>query len=236
EEPEVRSLYSVVGQAPGNGAGFSLSGSNQAEITVLLVSRADRSRSAADIAEDIRTSLEGQYPGAKIQVGMPNAFGFGGFAGAPIQVQIQGTDPQTVDGLSRDVQAAIATVPGAVDLDNSDDNVQPQLRAKIDWTRAADLGVSARDAGAALRAALDGFTSNGNQSRQPDTSATPIRILTGNASQTTPADVRRLPISTSGGGVVELGQFTTLTQASIPTSIDHVNRLRSVTIGVNAGD
>ncbi len=166
EEPEVRSLYTVVGQAPGNGAGFSLGGSNQAQITVLLVSRADRTRSAADIAEDIRTSLEGQYPGAKIQVGMPNAFGFGGFAGAPIQVQIQGTDPQTVDRLSRDVQAAIASVPGAVDLDNSDDNVQPQLRAKIDWTRAADLGVSARDAGSALRAALDGFTSNGNQFRQ----------------------------------------------------------------------
>ncbi|MBV9355872.1 MAG: efflux RND transporter permease subunit, partial [Chloroflexi bacterium] len=234
--PEVRSLYSVVGQAPGNGAGFTLSGSNQAQITVLLVPRADRGRSSAAIAEDIRTHLEGQYPGAKLQVGMPNAFGFGGFAGAPIQVQIQGTDPQTVDRLSRAVQAAIAAVPGAVDLDNSDDNVQPQLRAKIDWTRAADLGVSARDAGNALRAALDGFTANGNQFRPPGTSAIPIRILTSNASQTTPADVRRLPISTSSGSVVELGQFTNLTQVTIPTSIDHVNRLRSVTIGVNAGD
>jgi hydrophobic/amphiphilic exporter-1 (mainly G- bacteria), HAE1 family len=35
---------------------------------------------------------------------------------------------------------------------------------------------------------------------------------------------------------VELGQFATFEQARIPTAIKHVNRLRSVTIGVNAGE
>ena len=37
-------------------------------------------------------------------------------------------------------------------------------------------------------------------------------------------------------GPVELGQFATLEQTRIPTSIQHVNRLRSVTIGVSPGD
>jgi HAE1 family hydrophobic/amphiphilic exporter-1 len=36
-------------------------------------------------------------------------------------------------------------------------------------------------------------------------------------------------------GLVQLGQFTEFEQARIPTSIEHVNRLRSVTIGVSAG-
>jgi len=99
---------------------------------------------------------------------------------------------------------------------------------------AADLGISARDAGTALRSALDGFTSNANQFRQTGRASIPIRILTTDPTQTTPADIQRLPVSGSKG-VVQLGQFTTFEQARIPTSIDHVNRLRSVTIGVSAG-
>jgi HAE1 family hydrophobic/amphiphilic exporter-1 len=165
---------------------------------------------------------------------MPNAFGFGGFSGAPIQVEVQGSDPAVVDRLATQVQQQVATVPGAVGLENSNDNLQTQLRAKIDWTRAADLGVNARDAGTALRTALDGFTSNANQYRQTGQTSIPIRIMTIDSTQTTPADIQRLPV-TGTKGVVQLGQFTTFEQARIPTSIAHVNRLRSVTIGVSAG-
>jgi HAE1 family hydrophobic/amphiphilic exporter-1 len=165
---------------------------------------------------------------------MPNAFGFTGFGGSPTQVQVQGPDADTVDRLSREVQQVVATAPGAVGIDNSNDNLQQQLRTKIDWTRAADLGVSARDGGNALRAALDGFTSNNNQYRQAGKSSIPIRVLTTNAGTMTPAQISRLPVSGTKG-VVELGQFTTFQQVGIPTTIQHVNRLRSVTIGVSPG-
>ncbi|HLZ25839.1 MAG TPA: efflux RND transporter permease subunit [Chloroflexota bacterium] len=232
--PEVRGLFSIVGQANVPGAAGALSGTNQAQMTVLLVPRAERQRSSADLAEDVRQRFEGHFPGAKIRVGMPNAFGFGGFGGAPIQVQVQGSDPAVVDRLATQLEQQIATVPGAVGLENSNDNLQTQLRAKIDWTQAADLGVSARDAGTALRSALDGFTSNANQFRQTGQTSIPIRVLTADPTQTSPADIQRLPVSGSRG-VVQLGQFTTFEQARIPTSIEHVNRLRSVTIGVSAG-
>src|SRR5262249_48534752 len=96
------------------------------------------------------------------------------------------------------------------------------------------LGVSSRDAGTALRTALDGFTSTGNQYRQTGKSSIPIRVLTTDAAHASSQDISRLPV-TGSRGVVELGQFATLEQAQIPTSIQHVNRLRSVTIGVNAG-
>jgi hydrophobic/amphiphilic exporter-1 (mainly G- bacteria), HAE1 family len=231
--PEVRSLFSIVGASSGDSPA-DIGGTNQAQITALLVPRGERGRAAADVAEDVRKRFEGRYPGAKLRVGLPNAFGFGGFGGAPIQVQVQGTDPLVVDRLASEVQQQVATVPGAVGLENSNDNLQTQLRAKIDWTRAADLGINARDAGTALRSALDGFTSNANQFRQTGHTSIPIRILTADPSQTTPADIERLPVSGTKG-VVQLGQFTSFEQTRIPTSITHVNRLRSVTIGVSAG-
>jgi HAE1 family hydrophobic/amphiphilic exporter-1 len=233
--PELRGIYSIVGVSGAGGAAVSAtSGSNQAQITALLVRPGERSRSVAEIAEDMRLRLEGQYPGAKLRVSMPNAFGFTGFGGAPTQIQIQGSDAATVDRRSREVQQVVATVPGAVGIDNSNDNLQPQLRTKIDWTRAADLGVTARDGGTALRAALDGFSSNNSQFREPGKSSIPIRVLTANAENMTPTQISRLPVSGSKG-VVELGQFTTFEQVGIPTTITHVNRLRSVTIGVSPG-
>src|SRR5262249_45402972 len=112
--PEVRSLYSVVGASSTGGAPLSLGGTNQAQITALLVARPDRARSAAELAEEVRLRLDNHYPGAKLRVGMPNASGFGGYGGAPIQVQVQGTDPATVDRLAGQVQKAVSAVPGAV--------------------------------------------------------------------------------------------------------------------------
>src|SRR5262249_26319872 len=113
--------------------------------------------------------------------------------------------------------------------------VQTQLRVKVDWTRAADLGVAARDAGATLRTALDGYTATANQYRQAGSKSVPIRVLTTNAGTLTPDQIAQLPVP-GAHGLVKLGQFTTFTSANVPTSIQHVNRQRSVTIGVNAGD
>jgi HAE1 family hydrophobic/amphiphilic exporter-1 len=233
--PEVRSLYSVVGRsATGSTNGALGGGSNQAQITALLVARAERNRSVAVLAEDVRQRLEGQHPGAKLRIGMPNAFGFGGFGGAPIQVQVQGSDPAVVSRLATQIQQVAAAVPGAVGIDNSDDNLQTQLRARVDWTRAADLGVTPRDAGAVLRTALDGFTANATQFRQAGKSSIPIRVLTADAAHTSTSDIARLPVN-GVRGPVELGQFVTFERVRIPTAIAHVNRLRSVTVGVNAG-
>jgi HAE1 family hydrophobic/amphiphilic exporter-1 len=166
---------------------------------------------------------------------VPNAFAFGGFGNPPVQVQVQGSDPATVDATARRIEQAVRTVPGAVGIDNSNDDLQTQIRAKVDPVRAADLGVSPRDAGAALRAALDGFSSNASQYRQPGARAIPIRVLAEDAGTLTQQDISQLPIAGSKG-LVKLGQFTTLQETSVPTSIQHVNRLRSVTISVNAGE
>jgi HAE1 family hydrophobic/amphiphilic exporter-1 len=51
----------------------------------------------------------------------------------------------------------------------------------------------------------------------------------------TQAQIARLPVL-GVRGVVDLGQFTTFEQVRIPTTIQHVNRLRSVTISLSPGN
>lgn len=65
----------------GGGPGGSTTGGNQAQLTVLLVPTHDRARSSSAIGNELRTVLSNAAPSAKIQVGLPNAFGFGGFGG-----------------------------------------------------------------------------------------------------------------------------------------------------------
>ncbi|HEY3061224.1 MAG TPA: efflux RND transporter permease subunit [Chloroflexota bacterium] len=234
--PEVRNVFTAAGQAVGSGGPNSvLPSNNLAQVAALLVGRHERHRTSSALAEDMRRQLETRIPGGKIRIGLPNAFGVGGFGGAPVQVQIQGPDPATVDQLARHIEQAVHAVPGAVGIDNTNDNVQTQLRARFDSSRAADLGVNARDAGTAVRAAIDGVTSNASRYRPSGKSAIPIRVLTESGSQMTLDQLARLPIA-SPRGVVNLGQVVTLEQARIPTTIQHVNRLRSVTIAINAGE
>lgn len=227
--PEVHTVYTVVGQT---GGFFGASTSrNQAQIAALLVPPHERHRASVEVGAEIRQAVAARLPAAKVQIGLPNAFGFGGFGGQPIQVQVQGVEPTTLNALAAQVEQVVRAVPGTASVQNSNDNVQTQLRARIDWARAADLGVTPQAAGVALRAAIDGFRSNGLQFHRPGQSAIDIRVLNANASVATVEDLRALPVATSTGGIVQLGQFTRLEQVEIPTRINHVNRLRSVTIG-----
>jgi HAE1 family hydrophobic/amphiphilic exporter-1 len=227
---EVRTVYSVVGSTSGGGPGGSRTGSNQAQLTVLLVPTHDRTRSSTTIGNDLRTVLSSAAPAAKIQVGLPNAFGFGGFGGQPIQVQVQGQDPATVDRLATQVEQVLQSVPGAASVRSSNEDVQPRLRVTVDWKRAADLGVTVQHAGTALRTALDGWTSSSNQLHRAGQTAMDIRILSADAGTIKARDIGSLPILSTNGQIVQLNQFATISQVSTPTSIKRVNRLRAVTI------
>src|SRR5262249_6067302 len=143
ERHEGQSIYSVVGQSGGDAAGASTSG-NTPPITAPLVPPHDRAPASDQIRAALPHPPAHARPTAKIQIGLPNAFGFGGFGGQPIQVQVQGPDPATVDQLALQVQHVLEQVPGASAVRSSNDNLQTQIRATIDWRRAADLGVTAQ--------------------------------------------------------------------------------------------
>src|SRR5439155_7155889 len=90
---------------------------------------------------------------------------------------VQGVDPAAVDRLATQVEQSLRGVPGLVGVRNSNENRQTQVRATIDWARAADLGVTPQAAGTALRTAIDGFTSNTSQYRPAGKTAMNIRVL-----------------------------------------------------------
>src|SRR5207245_306180 len=136
------------------------------QITALLVRPHERRRSSQQIGNGLRDSFSRTIPSYRLQIGYPNAFGFGGYGGQPIQVLVNGIGsgpPGVLDDYAAQIEAAVRAIPSAANVQSSNQSRQTQVRAKVDWGRAADLGVTPQAAGIALRTAIDGFKSNATQ-------------------------------------------------------------------------
>jgi HAE1 family hydrophobic/amphiphilic exporter-1 len=212
--PEVRGIYT------------SVSG-DSAQIYAFLVATTDRQRSSTALADVFRNELGQGIPGARVQTGVPNAFGFGGGSQA-IQIDVAGPNPDVLNTLVDQVTTVVQKTPGAVDVNNTNQHVMAQYTVSVDRTRAADLGVTAQSAAASLGAAVNGTTVAAFQ--RAGQSNVDIRLIAGDRFRASPQNLAGLPLQSTNGTMVSLGQIGTITRAAAPTSIFHYNRVRSVTI------
>ncbi|HYY89493.1 MAG TPA: efflux RND transporter permease subunit [Chloroflexota bacterium] len=230
--PEVRLVYSNTGSANENF--FGATGGDTSRLYVLLTPKTDRERTSAELADDFRQHLAADIPNATLRIGLPNPFGFGGFGNQPIQVAVRGPNPEVLNALVDQVTAAVRSVPGAVDVNNDNEKVQRELLVTVNRPRAADLGVTAQQAAAALRTAVDGTVVS--KFRAPGQDDVDVRVVADNASfQSRPENLGSLPLLSSRGTIVMLGQLGEITTSTAPTQVKHVARERSVIVNASAG-
>ncbi|HEX6511543.1 MAG TPA: efflux RND transporter permease subunit, partial [Chloroflexota bacterium] len=228
--PEVKQVISTVGASTGQSISLTPKG-DTALIRVLLVPPRQRRRSAAELADDMGANLSQDIPGVKLRAGLQNAFGFGGFGSQPIQVAVRGPNPGVLNGLVEQVTAAVKSTPGAVDVNNANENVQPEFVIRVDRDKAAGLGITAQQASSVLRTAVDGTLVS--KYRRPGQDDVDIRLLADDAFQATPGNLASLPLLSSKGAIVSLGQIGTISSGAAPTEIDHVDRDRSVIVNAS---
>ena len=122
-----------------------------------------------------------------------------------MQLQVRGSDIAELTALARKVESIVQSVPGTRDVTSSGLDGQPEVVLRLDRGRAADLGVSAVSAASALRTALSGSVVT--QYRQEGSRAVDVRVLVGNGDIGQVDEVLSLPISTTSGRIVQLGQI-----------------------------
>lgn len=130
---------------------------NQAEITVSLVPRTQRTASQWQIMDEVRRALE-WTPG--VTLGVPKEMGGtarGGTA-APVMVRLSGNDIKRLDAVASDLLKHLDGIPGVTDLYKDWALELPELRVLLDPERIAELGLSARLTAATVHQALDGHT------------------------------------------------------------------------------
>ncbi|MCV2367175.1 efflux RND transporter permease subunit [Roseateles oligotrophus] len=225
ELPEVRYTVTTIN------SGFA-AGKIYGAIYVRLASRAERSRSVADLAQPMRDKLAA-VPAITITNIGPTDLG----GGKSLQFSIQGADLGELERLSRQIQAEISKIPGLVDLDSSLKANRPLIAIEVKRDAAADAGLNVNALAGSLRTLLAG-TTVGNW-RALDGENYDVIVRLGPAGRKALADLQQLPINVSAAAdgsarVVRLSQVAEIRESSGPSQINRRDMSREITIDANA--
>jgi hydrophobic/amphiphilic exporter-1 (mainly G- bacteria), HAE1 family len=208
-------------------------GASQGQIRLSLVPAAKRKRSNSRIASDLRRLLNGKIAGMTIRTRAPQ----GQFllerllaSEEGIVVEARGFDLQTLGALSRQVQQAVADVPGVTDVDVSRKAGVPELDIRVDREKVANLGLSVRDVTEVIETAMAGskageYRVHGNSYR--------ILVQLEDAERRSVDEVLDLTLNTPSGEQVSLRNLVQASYSRGPILIDRKDQQRLVTIKAN---
>jgi hydrophobe/amphiphile efflux-1 (HAE1) family protein len=204
---------------------------NVGNIYVRLVNPEDREASQGDLMERVREDvIAHQDKALRLNVVEVARFSGTGQSSQGIQYTLAGPDLDQLAKYAQVVETALRAHPGATDVDSSLVLGKPELVARVDRGRAAELGLTVADVATSLRLLVGGQkVSNYEEGgEQYD-----VRLR---ASPEYRADAEGLALLSIGtaNGPVPLSDVVTLTPDTGPSSISRLNRQRQVTLAASA--
>jgi multidrug efflux pump len=207
-------------------------------IAGLVLQPWDARRRTADDIQPLMQRAFGSVPGTRIAVfqqpPLPGPQGLG------VQFVIETTEPfARLNDVSAAVMDAALKSGAFVYLDSDLKYDKPQTELIIDRDKVASFGLTMRDVGSALTAALGGgfvnyFSLSGRAYQVVPQVAQAARL---NAGQ-----LQNYYIRTAAGSTIPLGTIASLQNSVVPESLNHVQQLNAATItaipapGLTSGD
>lgn len=128
---------------------------NQAEMTVVLSPRTERTASIWNIMENVREDIE-RIPGITLLILREKGGTARSTTAAPIDIRISGKDVRELDRLGSEVLAMLRDIPGTNNLYRSWAVDTPEARIVIDRARASELGLTGTTIANATYEAIEG--------------------------------------------------------------------------------
>jgi HAE1 family hydrophobic/amphiphilic exporter-1 len=203
---------------------FGSTGSNVGTMNLILKDKTRRRHSVAEIDAGIR-STAATIPGLKVRTedrSMTTMMG----GGAAVEVDITGHDLAIADSLSRQIIAAIDTIPGLVDLKSSREPGKPEIQLVIDRQKAALFGLTPYQIGSALRTQVEGTAASQFRLAGKEYDMM-VRLRPDQRNSIT--DITGLSVN-GPMGTVPLGNLVTVRTGTSPLEIEHKNTARIVRI------
>jgi HAE1 family hydrophobic/amphiphilic exporter-1 len=237
KHPEVIYAYSTVGSSDGSGT------IDTGSIYLKLKPKKERARSQQQVAVLLRQEIR-NIAGADAYLA---GSGAGGGGGKQVQVQVRGDDLQALNLAAIQIENSMRSVPGATDIGLSTRGQRPELKVALDRSLAATLGFSPADVANALRSGFAGVKAG--EWVDPTGRTRDVTVRLAPEARASAADVENLPLiprtitSEQPGNpatqqptqtsIVPITQIAAVTKAFGPTSIDHYNRDKIITVGAN---
>lgn len=218
EIAEVRQVFATVGV---NGDPL------KANLRVKTTRKAERERGLIDIKADTRQRLAG-IPLVKAVVTDPE-FMQGAPPQAPVSVYLRGDDMDALQRLSEEVTARIRQIPGTVDVDSTLEGGQPEMVARVNRERAADLGFDVGTVAMQLRGMVEGVVPT---KLREDDKEYDIRVRLAPEFRNDFQYIARAPLYSPRGGLVRTSDIASIEPGVGPTNIEREQRRRQAKIDV----
>jgi HAE1 family hydrophobic/amphiphilic exporter-1 len=224
QSADVKAETATAGAYLGQLSGF-INDASVGQIDVFLRSRRGQSTAqwAASFQNDIAKAV-----GAAAVTAVPATSTTGG-NGQPIDEIIAATTGSPA-GVAAKVLDALRATPGAIDVTSSDSANSPQYEISFDRDRARVLNVSVGTAATAIEAAFAGDLAT--QFTGPD-GLKDVLVTYPLSSQNSIEGVLAIPIRTTGGNIIHVGDIAKLTPQPAPPIILRINRKDVIYLGAN---
>lgn len=205
---------------------------NLARIYVRMTPLDERDLTQFQVMALARDKVLKKYSAGNLRTSVAPVAAIGGSAqqNADIAFMLQGPNLEKLNEYSQHLLAKLKQMPGVVDADSSLIFGKPELRARIDRPRAADLGVSVADIAQSLRLLVGGdqistFNDGGEQYE--------VHIRAQEGFRTDREGISQLNVPSTRVGSIGLDSVATLEESTGPTQIERVARQRQVMLTAN---
>jgi HAE1 family hydrophobic/amphiphilic exporter-1 len=223
--PEVRTVFASIN-------------AGRANFYIALTPLDRRKVSQQELIRNARAFVR-KFPDARISVsggtdlsGSSSASGGrrGGGGSNRVQLLIQGPEIEQLQTYVNGLLEKVRTIPGIADANTNFEATAPELRVRIDRTRAADLGVSIDSLASSLRLLVGG--DEVSKYREGDDQFS-VKLRLEERFRNNPATMGDLLIPGEGGRPLKVSDVATLALEPGPADIDRYNRQRQISLNAN---
>jgi HAE1 family hydrophobic/amphiphilic exporter-1 len=218
EVPEVRQVFSTIGYQ---------GETRKSVLRVRTTPKSGRRRGLEQIKADLRQRFAG-VPFAEVRVMNP-PFIQGAPNEAPIQIYVRGDNLEDLQRVSDEIVRRTKAMRGAVDVNSTLVGGQPEMVARVDRGRAADMGFSVGAVAVQLRGMVEGIVPSRyrDAGKQYD-----IRLRLAPEFRNDVGAIARAPIYSPRGSGIRVGDIVRMEPGIGPARIQREQRRRQARIDV----
>ena len=227
--PDLESEITNAGGFNSAYAGFILEG-NIGQINVYLKQK--RKQSTVHWLQYI-SNLGHQYAPNAVTLAKPASDPTQGGPTQPIDELVSLTDGGDPSAQAVRIRQALQQTPGAIDVNDSAENLLPQVSVIFDRAMARALGVSVGTASIAVRAAFGGAVATELESPN---GLVEVEVIYPRDTMNSLANILAIPLRAANGSIVRVGDIAHLEQAPTPVVITRTNRADVVHVDATVAD
>jgi len=229
---EVAEIHTTVGA----GEDALSSGANLSQVDVLLVDRSKRGQSAQVFSKQVEKSLHETFPEAKFEASVVGLFG--NADDAPVQIILKSHDVKSLEHFAQEIVDTLKRIPGLVNVNVSNMEKTPQINIIPNRRLMAQFGVTTEVMASSLQSAFGGNTDNKLVEGDDDYV---VNVVYDRFNRRSIEDVQALPIPSSSGKAVRLGQVASVREELSRSSLERTDRMASSVVsaqvvGRSSGD